>query len=65
MKNKEKKQQSSNWIGLIYFNRNDSRVVVPKRVSGMGWTLNFANPYTYILIISIIAIIALSFYFSK
>jgi uncharacterized membrane protein len=40
--------------GIFYFNRKDSRIVVPKRVSAMGWTLNFGKIYTYILLIFII-----------
>lgn len=40
--------------GIFYFNRKDSRIVVPKRVRGMGWTLNFGTIYTYILLIFII-----------
>lgn len=31
--------------GLFYFNPNDKRLLVPKRVPSLGWTLNFANPY--------------------
>jgi uncharacterized membrane protein len=41
--------------GIFYFNRKDSRIVVPKRVRGMGWTLNFGKINTYILLILIIA----------
>ncbi len=41
--------------GIFYFNRKDSRIVVPKRVRGMGWTLNFGNIYAYVLVILIIA----------
>lgn len=40
--------------GVFYFNRKDSRVVVPKRMTGMGWTLNFGNIYSYVLIIFIL-----------
>jgi uncharacterized membrane protein len=57
MKNKDNQQKSDYWLGIIYFNRKDSRVIVPKRVTGLGWTLNFANPYTYIIIIAIVSII--------
>ena len=34
--------------GVIYFNRNDSSIMVPKRF-GYGYTLNFAHPVTWIL----------------
>lgn len=62
MKNTEYEPNANNWKGLLYFNKKDSRVVVPKRVPGMGWTLNFANPYTYIMILAIISIIVISNY---
>ena len=41
--------------GIFYFNRKDRRIIVPKRINMMGWTLNFANIYTYLFIIGIIA----------
>ena len=62
MRNKEHKQKTDNWIGVLYFNRKDSRVIVPKRISGMGWTLNFGNPYTYTIIIAITLIVIISNY---
>ncbi len=40
--------------GIFYFNSSDPRFIVPKRNIGMGWTLNFANPYSYSIIIGII-----------
>ncbi|MBN2636441.1 MAG: hypothetical protein JXR61_09230 [Prolixibacteraceae bacterium] len=36
--------------GLIYFNRGDSSIFVPKLLSGTGWTLNFARPESYLII---------------
>lgn len=41
--------------GLFYFNRNDSRIIVPKKNPMMGFTLNFAHPTAYIIIAGIIA----------
>lgn len=41
--------------GIFYFNPNDSRIILPKRNLWAGWTLNFANPYSYLIIIGIIA----------
>lgn len=36
---------SKNWkLGFIYFCRADQRIFVPKRIRGLGWTLNFARP---------------------
>ncbi len=40
--------------GIFYFNPKDSRFILPKRNVGMGWTLNFANPYSYLVILGII-----------
>ena len=57
--------ESDNWIGVFYFNRKDTRLIVPKRIAGFGWTLNLANSYTYILLIAVIAIIVSFKYFIK
>ncbi|MCZ4222879.1 DUF5808 domain-containing protein [Pedobacter rhodius] len=47
-----------NWKwGMFYFNRNDSRFIVPKRVQVLGWTLNFAHPISYIIILLILAFV--------
>lgn len=36
---------SNNWkLGIFYFNKEDKRIVVPKRIVLLGWTINFANP---------------------
>jgi uncharacterized membrane protein len=40
--------------GIFYFNSKDSRFFLPKRNQWMGWTVNFANPYSYLIIISFI-----------
>jgi hypothetical protein len=35
----------ANWkLGIFYFCRADSRIIVPKRIRGLGWTLNLARP---------------------
>lgn len=52
------KQQNepSNWKwNIFYFNSNDKRVLVPKRIPILGWTLNFANPYSGLILIAIFA----------
>ncbi|MBD8067825.1 DUF1648 domain-containing protein [Bacillus sp. PS06] len=36
--------------GVFYFNRNDSSVFVEKRF-GIGYTINFANPIAYLVIV--------------
>ncbi len=45
---------------VFYFNKNDRRVIVPKRNRLLGWTLNFGQLNTYLLIIAIFAIVILA-----
>ncbi len=59
------RRNPKSWKGyFFYLNGNDSRIFVPKRIPGMGWTLNFANPYSYLILLAIIMIpIIISFLF--
>lgn len=41
--------------GIFYFNPKDKRIIVPKRLKAMGWTLNFANFRAYVILILIIS----------
>ncbi|HUX96996.1 MAG TPA: hypothetical protein VMV47_14770 [Bacteroidales bacterium] len=50
----------NNWKGLFYFNRRDYRLIVPKSNPYLGWTFNFASPYTYLFIVALVAL-ALTF----
>ena len=46
----------SNWkMGIFYYNRLDKRIFPPKRIQGMGWTVNFANPYSVLTLAAMIA----------
>jgi len=48
--------EKSKWIfGIFYFNPKDKRIFPPKRISALGWTVNFANPYSIIFCLLIIA----------
>ncbi|MGE7949990.1 DUF1648 domain-containing protein [Lysinibacillus sp. NPDC093688] len=49
--------------GLIYVNRQDPSVFVEKRF-GVGWTMNFANPRGYIVIVLPLLILLLISFFS-
>ena len=42
--------------GIFYYNPDDERILVPKRVKAMGWTFNFAKPevYHFLLILGIV-----------
>ena len=47
-----------NWKwGIFYFNSKDSRLIVPKRINSLGWTLNFARSSVWIGLFLIIAIL--------
>jgi uncharacterized membrane protein len=52
-----------NWKGIFYLNPRDPRLIVPKIVPSMGWTFNFAHPWSYVTLISIILIVIASIIF--
>ena len=45
--------------GVFYFNPNDPRIFVPKRIEWLGWTLNFAQPVSIIIIGGVFVLIIL------
>lgn len=48
----------SNWKwGVFYFNTKDQRLIVPKRIASMGITINFANPWSILLVFVLILLI--------
>lgn len=58
-------KDSSNWIGgLFYFNKKDKRVLVPKRIRVLGWTINFASPYALPVVALVVIIIGILIKFS-
>jgi uncharacterized membrane protein len=62
MKRKFEDDEEESWrndpenykFGIFYFNPIDPRIFVPKRIKELGWTLNFANPFSWLIIIGII-----------
>lgn len=44
-------QENYKFLGQIYYNKHDSRLIVPKKFKWLGWTLNFANKLAYLLLI--------------
>ena len=48
----------ANWkLGIFYFCRSDSRIFVPKRIQGLGWTLNLgAGSETRFVIVLLVAV---------
>lgn len=48
----------SNWkFGIFYFNKEDKRIFPPKRIKSLGWTINFSNPISVLVIIGIVAML--------
>ncbi|WP_413670572.1 DUF5808 domain-containing protein [Mucilaginibacter sp. Mucisp86] len=46
--------------GVFYYNKNDRRIIVPKRIKYLGWTLNFARPVSYFIMGVLITLIVVA-----
>jgi len=46
----------NNWNGIFYYNPKDPRVLVRKIRPSMGWSFNWASPYSYVSLICIVLI---------
>lgn len=58
----EPTEDSNNYkYGVFYYNQDDNRIIVPKRLKYMGWTLNFARPVSYLIMGVLVAIVVGSF----
>jgi uncharacterized membrane protein len=56
---------NSYWkLGMFYYNPDDPAFMVPKRI-GIGWTLNFGHPISFIILIAVIAVPFIIKIFSK
>ncbi len=56
----EQQNDPSKWVwGIFYYNTEDKRLFPPKRVPAMGWTVNFANPYSVLVMVLILAFFGL------
>jgi uncharacterized membrane protein len=48
----------ANWrLAVFYYNKLDKRILPPKRIQGMGWTVNFAKPVSYLSVFGIIILL--------
>jgi hypothetical protein len=48
----------ANWKwGIFYFCRQDQRIIVPKRIRGLGWTINFARPSALLWLLAMLLFI--------
>lgn len=43
--------------GVFYYAPDDPRIMVPKRVASFGWTLNFANWRSWLVLLGMLAVI--------
>ena len=49
---------SKHWVwGIFYYNPDDKRLLPPKRIPWLGWTVNFANVYSIAFMIVMTAVI--------
>ena len=54
----QKPPPENGWKGIFYYNPNDPALFVPKRY-GIGYTLNFGNPWSWVVLALILAMVAL------
>ncbi len=50
----------ANWRGIFYFNKRDSRLIVPKLNPELGWTFNMGSYKAILIVIAIIGSVILS-----
>ncbi|MDR6548321.1 putative membrane protein [Chryseobacterium rhizosphaerae] len=43
-------------LGIFYYNKDDKRLFPPKRNKFLGWTANFANPYSILAMFLVITV---------
>lgn len=48
------------WFGPFYFNKEDSRIMVPKLNPSLGGTFNMASPYAIVILLVIALSIVLT-----
>jgi uncharacterized membrane protein len=54
------RKDPNNWIwGIFYYNKEDQRLLPPKRIEWMGWTVNFANTKSVLFFVFILISILL------
>ncbi len=50
----------ANWrLGIFYYNPIDKRLLPPKRISELGWTVNYGNPYSILFMLAIVILIVI------
>jgi uncharacterized membrane protein len=55
-----------NWVwGIFYYNPEDSRLFIPKKIKEFGWTTNFANPNSIFTILLLFLLVAITIVCAK
>ena len=64
---KEWRHDPNNWIwGMFYYNPEDRRILPPKRIKWMGWTVNFASPKSILFTVALVVVaVLIGYYFEK
>jgi uncharacterized membrane protein len=53
MENEQPNPSHYKW-GIFYYNKDDKRIFPPKRNPNLGWTINFANPYSFLAFVALL-----------
>jgi len=55
-----------NWIwGMFYYNPEDPRLFPPKKIKEFGWTTNFANPNSVLVMLILISVLLIFTLFAR
>jgi uncharacterized membrane protein len=65
LKERMRRDPNNYKLGIIYFNRLDSRYIVPKPNQSFGWTLNFGHPYVFFVLLGILVSLILGGLFTS
>ncbi|WP_304064370.1 hypothetical protein [Pedobacter glucosidilyticus] len=49
-------------FGLFYYNQDDPRTIVPRKLRTLGYTMNFARPISYVALILLIIMLVFLVY---
>ncbi|MEC0264811.1 DUF5808 domain-containing protein [Paenibacillus anseongense] len=51
-------------LGIFYYNPDNKSIFVPKRL-GLGWTINFARPISWMIILAIVGFVIFKVWVTK
>jgi uncharacterized membrane protein len=57
--------EQSNWTDPIINDKKDRRLLIPRPYPRVGWTFNFGQPLTWVLLIVLVMVIILCAIFLK